>query len=80
VKDVSGRDVRFAGDDMVDHLRCTLRASAMGYGFRLFRLRREAAVRRGVIQRQLDGALGRREKAASQIAEWYGIGSEPEAA
>jgi len=72
VRDVSGREVRFAGDDMVDHLRCALRANAMAYGFRLFRLRREAAARRAVIQRQLDGAVARRDQAASQIAEWYG--------
>jgi predicted nucleic acid-binding protein len=72
VKDVSGREVQFAGDAMVDHLRCALRANAMAYAFRTVRLRREAAAAHARIQRQLDGAVARRDQAASQIAEWYG--------
>jgi hypothetical protein len=80
VKDVSGREVRFAGDDMIDYLRSEMRAAGMAYAFRMVRLRREAAARRAVLQRQLDGAVARQEQAARQITEWYGAAGEPEAA
>ena len=79
MRDVSGREVRFAGDGMTGYLCYAMKANAMAYALRMSRLRREARDRHALLRRQLDEAEGARLRAQSQIAGWYGGGSEPPA-